>query len=78
MLCINIKRKNKIFLPIVVINVVEKSLKSCVNYFIIAILGVLYSCSTQKDKFLNRSYTKLHQNSMGILMVKRAFKGGHF
>ena len=53
----------------------KKHLKSCINYFIIAILSVvLYSCSTQKDKFLNRSYHKTTSKFNGYFNGKESLK----
>ena len=53
----------------------KKHLKSCINYFIIAILCVvLYSCSTQKDKFLNRSYHKATSKFNGYFNGKVSLK----
>ena len=53
----------------------KKLLKLCVNYFIIAILSVLiYSCSTQKDKFLNRSYHKTTSKFNGYFNGKESLK----
>ena len=53
----------------------KKHLKFCVNYFIIAILSVvLYSCSTQKDKFLNRSYHKTTSKFNGYFNGKESLK----
>ena len=54
----------------------EKNLlKSYFNYFVIAILSVvLYSCSTQKDKFLNRSYHKATSKFNGYFNGKVSLK----
>ena len=53
----------------------KKHLKFCINYFIIAILSVvLYSCSTQKDKFLNRSYHKTTSKFNGYFNGKESLK----
>ncbi|MDG2164564.1 MAG: tetratricopeptide repeat protein [Flavobacteriales bacterium] len=53
----------------------KKHLKSCINYFIIAILSVvLYSCSTQKDKFLNRNYHKATSKFNGYFNGKESLK----
>ena len=53
----------------------KKHLKFCVNYFIIAILCVVfYSCSTQKDKFLNRSYHKTTSKFNGYFNGKESLK----
>ena len=53
----------------------KKHLNSCISYFIIAILCVvLYSCSTQKDKFLNRSYHKATSKFNGYFNGKVSLK----
>ena len=54
----------------------EKTLlKSYFNYFVIAIFSVvLYSCSTQKDKFLNRSYHKATSKFNGYFNGKVSLK----
>ena len=54
----------------------EKNLlKSYFNYFVIAVLSVvLYSCSTQKDKFLNRSYHKATSKFNGYFNGKVSLK----
>ena len=53
----------------------KKHLKSCINYFIIAIFSVvLYSCSTQKDKFLNRNYHKATSKFNGYFNGKESLK----
>ena len=53
----------------------KKHLKFCINYFIIVILSVvLYSCSTQKDKFLNRSYHKTTSKFNGYFNGKESLK----
>ena len=53
----------------------KKHLKLCVNYLIIAILSVLlYSCSTQKDKFLNRTYHKTTSKFNGYFNGKESLK----
>ena len=53
----------------------KKHLKFCINYFIIVIISVvLYSCSTQKDKFLNRSYHKTTSKFNGYFNGKESLK----
>ena len=53
----------------------KKHLKFCINYFIIAIFSVVfYSCSTQKDKFLNRSYHKTTAKFNGYFNGKESLK----
>ena len=73
---LTLKEKIKYFCLIVVISVVRKKhLKSCINYFIIAILSVVfYSCSTQKDKFLNRNYHKATSKFNGYFNGKESLK----
>lgn len=73
---LTLKEKIKYFCLIVVISIVRKKhLKSCINYFIIAILSVgFYSCSTQKDKFLNRNYHKATSKFNGYFNGKESLK----
>ena len=53
----------------------KKHSKFCINYFIIATLSVvLYSCSTQKDKFLNRSYHKTTSKFNGYFNGNESLK----
>ena len=53
----------------------KNHLKSWINYFIIAILSVVfYSCSTQKDKFLNRNYLKATSKFNGYFNGKESLK----
>ena len=54
----------------------EKNLlKSYFNYFVIVTLSVvLYACSTQKDKFLNRSYHKATSKFNGYFNGKVSLK----
>ena len=73
---LTLKEKIKYFCLIVVISIVRKKhIKSCINYFIVAILSaVLYSCSAQKDKFLNRSYHRATTKFNGYFNGKESLK----
>ena len=73
---LTLKEKIKYFCLIVVISLVRKKhIKLCINYFIIAVLStVLYSCSVQKDKFLNRSYHRATTKFNGYFNGKESLK----
>ena len=73
---LTLKEKIKYFCLIVVISLVRKKhIKLCINYFIIAVLStVIYSCSAQKDKFLNRSYHRATTKFNGYFNGKESLK----